>query len=201
MSLTSYRAAPPRGGRFGGCERRSAAGRAWARKRVVGGGRGPARAAGSGAPRALCPGLATTRSPTLRRAVPWARCGFTAEFGMGSGGARTLWSPSRDKQARGPRAPATAGRRSRARAPGAGPAPPSSVKRRAWGAPAPGAHGALGAGRGRAWLRAIRTGQLHALPRLHSRPIDVVVDHGSRRDLVWRRVSRLDAFSGYPDRT
>ena len=34
--------------------------------------------------------LATTRSPTLRRAVPWARCGFTAEFGMGSGGARTL---------------------------------------------------------------------------------------------------------------
>jgi hypothetical protein len=36
------------------------------------------------------PGLATTRSPTLRRAVPWAQCGFTAEFGMGSGGTRTL---------------------------------------------------------------------------------------------------------------
>jgi hypothetical protein len=28
-------------------------------------------------------------------------------------------------------------------------------------------------------VRAIRTGQLHALPRLHFRPIDVVVDHGS----------------------
>jgi len=39
------------------------------------------------------------------------------------------------------------------------------------------------------------------LPRLHIRPIDVVVDHGSRRDLVLRRVSRLDAFSGYPCRT
>ena len=48
--------------------------------------------------------------------------------------------------------------------------------------------------------RAIRTGQLHASPRLHIRPIDVVVDHGSRRDLVSRWVSRLDAFSGYPVR-
>ena len=61
--------------------------------RTVGG-----RGAGSEScgPRGRCPGLATTRSPTLRRAVPWARRGFTAEFGMGSGGARALWSPSRD---------------------------------------------------------------------------------------------------------
>jgi len=28
--------------------------------------------------------------------------------------------------------------------------------------------------------RAISTGQLHALPRFHTRPIDVVVFHGSR---------------------
>jgi hypothetical protein len=28
--------------------------------------------------------------------------------------------------------------------------------------------------------RAIRTGRLHALPRLHARPIDVVVYHGSK---------------------
>ena len=50
--------------------------------------------------------------------------------------------------------------------------------------------------------RAIRTGKLHALPRFHIRPIDVVVYHGSRwRDLVLRKVSRLDAFSGYPVRT
>ena len=50
-------------------------------------------------------------------------------------------------------------------------------------------------------IRAISTGQLRGLPRFHLRPIDVVVYHGSRRDLVLRRVSRLDAFSGYPVRT
>ena len=49
--------------------------------------------------------------------------------------------------------------------------------------------------------RAIRTGQLHALPRFHTRPIDVMVYHGPRGDLVLRWVSRLDAFSGYPVRT
>ena len=49
--------------------------------------------------------------------------------------------------------------------------------------------------------RAISTGQLRGLPRFHLRPIDVVVFHGSHRDLVLRRVSRLDAFSGYPVRT
>jgi hypothetical protein len=49
--------------------------------------------------------------------------------------------------------------------------------------------------------RAISTGQLNGLLRFHLRPIDVVVFHGSRRDLVLRRVSRLDAFSGYPVRT
>ena len=49
--------------------------------------------------------------------------------------------------------------------------------------------------------RAISTGQLRGLPRFHLRPIDVVVYHGSWRDLVLRRVSRLDAFSGYPVRT
>ena len=49
--------------------------------------------------------------------------------------------------------------------------------------------------------RAISTGQLSALPRFYLRPIDVVVYHGSQRDLVLRRVSRLDAFSGYPVRT
>jgi hypothetical protein len=49
--------------------------------------------------------------------------------------------------------------------------------------------------------RAIRTARLHGLPRFHLRPIDVVVFHGSHRDLISRRVSRLDAFSGYPCRT
>ncbi len=50
-------------------------------------------------------------------------------------------------------------------------------------------------------VRAISTGQLHGLRRFHPRPIDVVVFHGSRRDLVLRGASRLDAFSGYPVRT
>ena len=49
--------------------------------------------------------------------------------------------------------------------------------------------------------RAISTGKLNTLLRLHSRPIDVVVYHGSRRALVLRGASRLDAFSGYPVRT
>ena len=59
----------------------------------------------------------------------------------------------------------------------------------------------------RAWrpdhqaYRAIRTGQLRALPHVHTRPIDVMVCHGPRGDLVLRWVSRLDAFSGYPVRT
>ena len=63
-----------------------------------------------------------------------------------------------------------------------------------------GGEGRGGAARDRA-DRAISTGQLRGLPRFHLRPIDVVVYHGSRRDLVLRRVSRLDAFSGYPVRT
>ena len=49
--------------------------------------------------------------------------------------------------------------------------------------------------------RAISTGPLNALPRLHFRPIDVMVCHGSQGYLVLRGASRLDAFSGYPVRT
>ena len=49
--------------------------------------------------------------------------------------------------------------------------------------------------------RAISTGRLNALPRLHLQPIDVVVFHGSQGDLISRGASRLDAFSGYPVRT
>jgi len=36
---------------------------------------------------------------------------------------------------------------------------------------------------------------------VHPRPIDVMVSHGPRGDLVLRGASRLDAFSGYPVRT
>ena len=61
-----------------------------------------------------------------------------------------------------------------------------------------------GSGRGGGGLRiarAIRTARLSVLPRLHLRPIDVLVLHGPRRGPVLRLVSRLDAFSGYPFRT
>ena len=49
--------------------------------------------------------------------------------------------------------------------------------------------------------RAISTGQLNTLLRLHLRPIDVVVYHGPQGYLVSRGASRLDAFSGYPVRS
>jgi len=49
--------------------------------------------------------------------------------------------------------------------------------------------------------RAISNGKLHALPHFHTRPINVVVFHGSQGILVLRLVSRLDAFSGYLVRT
>ena len=49
--------------------------------------------------------------------------------------------------------------------------------------------------------RAISTSKLHASRRFHTWPINVVVYHGSRRSLVLRWVSRLDAFSGYPVHT
>ena len=45
--------------------------------------------------------------------------------------------------------------------------------------------------------RAISTGKLHTLPRFHIQPIDVVVFDDSQGILVFRLVSRLDAFSGY----
>ena len=49
--------------------------------------------------------------------------------------------------------------------------------------------------------RTISTGKLHTLLCFHTRPINVVVFHGSQGILVLRWVSRLDAFSGYPIRT
>ena len=54
--------------------------------------------------------------------------------------------------------------------------------------------------------RPISTGLLSALPRLHSRPINLVVYQGSYSlkgmgELISRLASRLDAFSGYPIRT
>ncbi len=49
--------------------------------------------------------------------------------------------------------------------------------------------------------RAISTGKLHTLLCFHTRPINVMVYHGSQGILVSREASRLDAFSGYPVHT
>ena len=55
--------------------------------------------------------------------------------------------------------------------------------------------------------RWISTGGLSALPRVHLQPIDLVLSQvpsgglKPRGCLILRRVSHLDAFSGYPFRT
>ena len=50
--------------------------------------------------------------------------------------------------------------------------------------------------------RPISTGRLNVLPRVHLRPINVVVYHGPYQvnpvgDLILERASHLDAFSAY----
>ena len=54
--------------------------------------------------------------------------------------------------------------------------------------------------------RPISTGQLHALPHFHLRPINPMVCRGPYQvnpvgNLISKRASRLDAFSGYHFRT
>jgi hypothetical protein len=66
--------------------------------------------------------------------------------------------------------------------------------------------GKWGRGGGDAVKRlAVSTGSLSVLPRLHGRPIDLVVyqEPTPRRagDLILQRVSRLYAFSVYPGHT
>ena len=50
-------------------------------------------------------------------------------------------------------------------------------------------------------VRAISTARLNVSPRLHLRPIDVVVCDGPWRDLISEPASCLDAFSTYPAQT
>ena len=149
-------------------------------------------------------GLAATYSSAPWGAVPSAQRVFTAEFGMGSG----VWPLAMATRPAmpGPRDARRAcswleGRRSGGLSCEGG----REVSGGAAGRGLAAARGRLVRKRGlrgdRALIRAISTGQLNGLPRFHLRPIDVVVFHGSRRDLVLRRVSRLDAFSGYPVRT
>jgi hypothetical protein len=137
MSLTSYRAAPPRGV----CE-------------------GAGKRGHDPGDRGLrWEDLAATYSPAPWGAVPSALGDFTAEFGMGSGaGPPAKATRSSDRSGRSLR---MGMRRAAGRRPG----------------PAGGPASALRATRDQA-DRAIRTGRLHALPRVHPRPINVVVSHG-----------------------
>ena len=184
MSLTSYRAAPPRG-MVGGLRGR----RAWGRARR---GRAWLWLAGSGSGR---PG-----GDLLSRGLSRSTIGAEGFHGRVRDGIGCL-PPRHGHQAVGSQSPSGPAVRRRARAvPLSGP-PGRERARRQGGRPGP-ARDASAAAHGRDQAnRAISTGPLNASLRLHARPIDVMVCHGSQRDLVLRWVSRLDAFSGYPVRT
>ena len=122
---------------------------------------------------------AATYSPA-DYAVPSAREGLTSVFGMGTGMAPPLW-------------------------------PPGQVFRswaRPWGRRL--ARKTIGTGPTQQYgqaSRLISTGRLNMLPCLDLQPIDQVISlvpsvpSGGMGCLILRRVSHLDAFSGYPFRT
>lgn len=132
MSLTSYRAAPPRG--IGcqmsddGCQRSSERSSGMTCEgfgvqdpgaRHQASGRRAALSRGSLCPSSwfltsdlCCEDRAATYSPASCDAVPSARRGFTVEFGMGSGGAPSPWPPGR--RSRGQKTEDRRGRRWRA---------------------------------------------------------------------------------------
>ena len=154
MSLTSYRAAPPRGNRWA-CR--------WFARRVRAGRRACRE-------ESVCvgfSGLAATYSPASWDAVPSARRRLTAEFGMGSGVSLALLTTRPGKPTRG------GGRQACRRVGYTRPVLSMTL-------------GFSTSAGGRVCrlpdrieaCRAISTGQLNALLRLHLRPIDVVVFHG-----------------------
>jgi hypothetical protein len=182
----SYRAAPPRG-----C--------VWACLWAAAGAAGEACAGelcGRGGWAAGSPGLAATCSSAPCGAVPWALGVFTAEFGMGSGALPPAMA-TRPGEPAGSGVGGGTGAGPGLDMPAAGLAGLAATR-----GGMPPEHGPAGAGPGwgSAFERLVPVGS-NGLPRFHLRPIDVVVFHGSRRDLVLRGASRLDAFSGYPVRT
>ena len=176
MSLTSYRAAPPRVGL------EEAEGR-WAL------GKGCRVVTGSG----WSVDLAATYSPASLDAVPWARRGFTAEFGMDRVG-----HPRHGHQVDRP--PRRSGRRSEIGWPARMgllrpllsaycPLEPASL---AWAVGVEigsdlGSRFSDRCGCGGRWRGSRSIGRLgpvgsNASPRFHFRPIDVVVCHGPDRE-------------------
>jgi hypothetical protein len=107
---------------------------------------------------------------------------------MGTGGTPRLWSP--EIGALGARLGA----------------PRESVQSRVVERVASAVEQAPGRRRGNQAARVISTGRLNALPRLHVRPINLVVYQDpavpfGTGDLILGRAWRLDAFSAYPFRT
>jgi hypothetical protein len=238
MSLTSYRAAPPRGGCVCGGPAPSPGGR-WGVLAWLGVDRDPPRGAGRGVGEPGGDLLFRRLSGSTIGAEGFhgrvrdgigcfaPRCGHQAGQPPVWPVAEPVWPVAEPRRGRGPsgwptcRTHARAGRRlgecgicegdrakrsgakrSGEKRPGGGGATGRRSLDRRWRWPLHA--GGVGLATANRWIgrvRAISTGQLHGLLRFHPRPIDVVVFHGSRRDLVLRRASRLDAFSGYPVRT
>ena len=110
--------------------------------------------------------------------VPSALVGLTSVFGMGTGVTPPLWPPK----------PLSKG--SGAAKAAACPLQNSIASTNIIVNPSP---------------RPISTGRLNVLPRVHLRPINVVVYHGPYQvnpvgDLILEQASHLDAFSAYPFR-
>lgn len=107
-----------------------------------------------------------TYSPTSFDAVPLARRHLTAEFGMGSGVLLVLWPPDRKRSEFGVFRFFCE--------------PGKSLSKDAFGSRFSRLSAGLSSSGSNQANRAISTGQLNALLRLHLRPIDVVVFHGSQ---------------------
>ena len=111
---------------------------------------------------------------------------LTAVFGMGTGVAIRVWSP-------GSRSPLAGGMYK-----GSGRSRPAILS----SAPVLWRESGMDAVK----RSAVSTGPLRRSPALHARPIDLVffqepMSLEGTGDLIWRRVSRLYAFSVYPGRT
>ena len=140
-------------------------------------------------------------SHPVPRAVPSALKGLTSGFGMEPGVSPSPWPPKHYGDVR-----STPLRTTPERAPDriSGTAQWTRNKINS-GVPGGRPLGQQSISRSQA-TRPISTGQLHASPRFHLRPINPVVYWGPYQVnpegvLILRRASRLDAFSGYPFQT
>ena len=124
-------------------------------------------------------------SHAVPHAVPSALTGLASGFGMEPGVSPSLWPPKLYGDIKAGSRPYLGNRTVDAKQKFLS----TEVEKDMWSSPRP-----------------ISTGQLRALPHFHLRPINPVVYWGPYQvnpvgDLILKRASRLDAFSGYPFRT